>query len=553
MKNFDPKKKISELTKQKYENEVLEFKEAKDDFDFNRLGKYFSALANEANLKKIDHAWLVFGVKDSDKSYVNSKYKSAPGILKKLKSDLANHTTDRISFSEIYELEIEHGKRAILFQIPPAPQGIPIAWKGHYYAREDENLVSLNLEKIERIRSQVKSEDWSIQICDGATIEDLDSEAIKKARESYKRKTPNLSEECDKWSDKVFLNKAKVTVDGKITNTAILLLGKPESVYFISPAVSKISWILKSKEGIEQDYEHFTSPLIITVDQVFNKIRNLKYRYIKDESLFPEEVYKYDPYIIREALNNCIAHQDYTLSGKINVIESEDDNLIFSNAGSFLPVSIDNVIQSDAPSQFYRNRFLVDAMVNLNMIDTIGSGIRKMFLSQKQKFFPMPEYEISNNSVKVTIIGKVLDLNYAKKLAQIPDLSLHMIILLDKVQKKKTLSEDEARILRSKGLIEGKRPNLYVSSGVAVRTRETADYMKRRAIDDEYCKKMIIDWLEANGTGSRKDFENLLLDKLSSNLNELQKKNKIKNILQSLRKGDEIESTGDRLWIKKQR
>lgn len=551
MKIFDPVRKISELIKQKYENEVLEFKEAKNDFDFNDLGEYFSALANEANLKKKDSAWLVFGVRDSDKSYVNSKYKSGPGTLQKLKTDLANHTTDRISFTEIYEVEAESGKRSILFQIPPAPQGIPVAWKGHYYAREDENLVPLNIEKIERIRNQVRSEDWSIQICEDATIKDLDKEAIEKARESYKRKNPNLSEECDKWTDKIFLNKAKVTIDGKITNTAILLLGKPESVHFISPAVSKISWILKSKDGIEQDYEHFTSPLIISVGQVFNKIRNLKYRYIKDGSLFPEEVYKYDPYIIREALNNCIAHQDYTLSGKINVIESEDDNLIFSNAGSFLPVSIENVIQSDSPSQIYRNRFLVDAMVNLNMIDTIGSGIRKMFISQKQKFFPMPEYEINNNSVKVTIIGKVLDLNYAKKLAQIPDLSLDMIILLDKVQKKKALSEDEARLLRSKGLIEGKRPNLYVSSGVAAKTSETADYMKRRAIDDEYCKKMIIDFLETNGTGSRQDFENLLLDKLSSNLNELQKKNKIKNILQSLRKSDEIESTQDRLWIRK--
>lgn len=552
MKIFDPTKKITELIKQKFENEVLEFKEAKNDFDFNDLGEYFSALANEANLKNKDHAWLIFGVKDSDKSYVNSKYKSTPGVLQKLKTDLANHTTDRISFTEIYEVETEPGKRGILFQIPPAPQGIPIAWKGHYYAREDENLVPLNIEKIERIRRQVKSEDWSIQICESATLRDLDSEAIKKARESFKRKNPALAEECDKWSDKVFLNKAKVTIDGKITNTAILLLGKPEAVHFISPAVSKISWILKSKDGIEQDYEHFTSPLIIAVDQVFSKIRNLKYRYIKDETLFPEEVYKYDPYIIREALNNCIAHQDYTLGGKINVIESEDDSLIFSNAGSFLPVSIDNVIQSDSPSQFYRNRFLVDAMVNLNMIDTIGSGIRKMFLSQKQKFFPMPEYEIGDNSVKVTIIGKVLDLNYAKKLAQIPDLSLDMIILLDKVQKKKALSEDEARLLRSKGLIEGKRPNLYVSSGIAVKTRETADYMKRRAIDDEYCKKMIIDFLQTNGTGSRTDFENLLLDKLSSNLNDLQKKNKIKNILQSLRKSGEIESTQDRLWVKKE-
>ena len=106
--------------------------------------------------------------------------------------------------------------------------------------------------------------------------------------------------------------------------------------------------------------------------------------------MFPEEGYTYDPQVIREALNNCIAHQNYELGGKINVIENEEENLVFTNVGSFLPVTIENVIKADAPSAFYRNRLLSDAMVNLSMIDTIGSGIKKMFISQKKKFFLYP-------------------------------------------------------------------------------------------------------------------------------------------------------------------
>jgi ATP-dependent DNA helicase RecG len=85
---------------------------------------------------------------------------------------------------------------------------------------------------------------------------------------------------------------------------------------------------------------------------------------------------QYDPYLIREALNNCIAHQDYTLSGKINFVEHEDGKLVFINSGSFIPSSVEEVVIADAPEPTYRNPFLVEAMINLNMIDAIGSGIK---------------------------------------------------------------------------------------------------------------------------------------------------------------------------------
>ncbi len=546
---FDPKKKAIELISAASENEVLEFKEANNDFDLKRIGKYFSALSNEANLKAIAEAWLVFGVKDKGHDLVNTRYRHALGALQKVKSEISAGTTGSITFTEIYEVEVEVGKRVVLFRIPAAPRGIPIAWKGHYFARDNEELKPLNIEKIERIRAQANKYDWSAALCDGASLSDLSSEAIRKARELYKKKNHSIAEESDTWNDATFLNKVRVTIGGQVTNTAILLLGKPESIHFISPAVSKISWILRSKEGTELDYEHFTSPIVLSVDKIYSKIRNLKYRYMSGGSLFPEEVFKYDPYVIREALNNCIAHQDYELGGKINIVENEDDSLVFSNLGSFLPLSVENVIHADAPSEFYRNRFLVDAMVNLSMIDTVGSGIKKMFISQKEKFFPLPEYDLSGNKVTVAIVGKVLDLNYARKLAQIPELTLETIMLLDKVQKKKPLSSDEAKTLRSLGLIEGIRPNLYVSSRVANKTNEKTDYMKLRGIDDEYCKKMIVDYLKRFKSGMRADFEMMLLDKLPSNLNDIQKRSKIRNILQSLKRQGLIKLTVGKTWI----
>ncbi len=326
-----------------------------------------------------------------------------------------------------------------------------------------------------------------------------------------------------------------------------MLLGKPESEHFLNPSTAKITWILRDRDNIEKDYVHFGSPLILNTEKVYQKIRNLKYRYIADSTLFPEEVDQYDPYIIREALNNCIAHQDYSLGGKINVVENEEGKLVFVNAGKFIPKSVEEVVISDAPEPKYRNPFLVEAMINLNMIDAIGSGIKRMFIIQRRKFFPLPDYELLQDKVKVTITGKVVDINYARKLASVSDLGLENIIALDKVSKSKELNDEEIRQLKSKNLIEGRKPNFHISATVAKATGEKGDYIKQRGIDDDYCQKIILDFLKKFGEGRRTDFEDILLDKLPDVLDESQKRHKIKNNLQKLRLKGIITPSG-KVW-----
>ena len=514
------------------ETEVLEYKEAKNQYSKDKLGQYFSALSNEANLLKLSSAYIVFGV-DNKKQIVGSTISDIQ--LNEYKLEIASNTSPNINFSKVHRVETD-GKTVLILEIPSAPSGMPIAWKGHYYARDGESLTALNIEKVERIRNQANSTDWSSAIVKEARITDLSLDAINEARLQFSEKNPHLLDEINSWDDTTFLNKAKITIKGNITRTAILLLlGKPESEYFINPSTSKISWILKDKDNIEKDYEHFTCPLLLSADKVRAKIRNLNYRYLQVGTLFPQEVPQYDSYIIREALNNSISHQDYTLGGKINVVEREDGFLTFANSGSFIPQDIESVIASDSPETKYRNPFLTTAMVNLNMIDTIGSGIKKMFVIQKNKFFPLPDYDFSNNEVKVKITGKVVDVKYSSKLAEIKDLSLHEIILLDKVAKQKPLTIEEAKLLKTKGFIEGRRPNFHISSRVADVTGERAKYIKQRGIDDGYYKKMIVDYLEKFDEGIKSDFEKLLLDKLPDVLDIEQKKNKIKNVLQKLK------------------
>lgn len=519
------------------ETEWIEFKEAKVNYNFDKIGRYFSAISNEANLKGRKEGWLIFGIKDSNREIVGTKYKEKRSELESLKHEIAQLTSNNLTFIEIHELNFSEG-RVIMFQIPSAPKGVPISWKGHYYGRDGESIAPLNIQEIETIRNQQINKDWSAKIIENASLSDLDSEAILKARFEFKKKNQKLANQVDTWSDEVFLNKAKITIKGKITRTAIILLGKPEADHLLSPSIAKLSWILKDEDNIEKDYEHFGPPFLLNTHELFNKIRNLKYRYMPDQSLFPIEINQYDPYVIREALHNCIAHQDYELMGRINAVEKPDE-LIFTNMGSFIPESIENVIKQDAPQEYYRNRLLAEAMVNLNMIDTIGSGIKKMFLLQKKRFFPLPDYDLSKNEkVKVKITGKIIDENYTKMLINNTDLELDTVILLDKVQKGQFLSKSESDRLRKQKLIEGRYPNVYVSSQIAALTGDKSSYIKNRAFDKKHYKKMILSFIKEYSSASRAELDALLLDKLSDALNQQQKKKKITNLLYEMHKKD---------------
>ena len=533
--------KLEELRRLPSEAEVFEFKEAKTNYDFKKLGRYFSALANEANLRRLPHAWLVFGVEDKKHNIVGTQFRKNPRDLDSLKSEIADQMSNRLTFIDIHELTVG-GKRVLMFEIPAAPQGMPVAFQGIYYGRDGSSLVPLNLLELDRIRFQIF--DWSREIVLDASLSDLDPDAIALARKNFKTRNPNTATESDQWDDLTFLNKAKVTIQGKITRTALILLGKSESDNFFSPA-TKIRWLLKDSKGSDRDFHVETFPFLLAVDRIYAKIRNVKYRYYPtmEKTLHPQEVDTYEPFVIREAIHNCIAHQDYTTGTYINVVEM-DDQLIFSNRGSFLPGSAEKVVLQNAPEEPYRNPFLATAMFNLNLIETRGGGIRKIFECQRVRFFPMPEYDLSPDRVVTTITGKVLDVDYANILARNPHLDLEEIILLDKVQKKKTLTDDEAKHLRREKLIEGRKPNFYLAKDVAQKTEQQVEYSQLKGMNEQYYRDFLLQAIQEHGSLSRKQIDELLRNKLPGVLSEEQKVSKISNILTWLRKKKKLKCEG---------
>ena len=547
-------KELQDYLKTNYplENEKCEWKEFKSlkSSVSGRAGddviSYISAIAN------MQGGHLIIGIQDQTHDIVGIQDFGGYTIEDIRFRINGNITNLNIEEFNVQEFKTSDTKKVIwVFNIPKHQFRLPVYAHKKTWQRIDDNLVEMTKARLDAILTQVQAnEDWSKMIISEASIEDLDGEAIQKARIEFKKRNPKYSDEVDKWDDIDFLNKSKLTIKGKITRTALILLGREESEHFLDSFV-KIRWNLKTLDNQDKDFEIFSIPLLLSVDEVFKKIRNLKYRYLRDGTLFPDEVLRYEPFNIRESLNNAIAHQDYSKGARINVVEFEDDHLVFSNYGSFLPKSVEDVVLNDTPEEVYRNPFLVEAMKNLDMIETQGGGIRKIFNFQKQRFFPLPDYTFEDNKVKVTITGKILDENFARIIIKNSNLALEEIILLDKVQKHKEVSEAEFKYLKKARYIEGRRPNFYLSHNIIESTNDEnlqAEYLANRSFDDSHFKEMIIECLKKWGKTKRDKIDNLIIPKLSTALSDEKKKNKVTNYLSALRIEGKIVNTPGYFW-----
>jgi ATP-dependent DNA helicase RecG len=532
------------------ETEWLEFK--RNRHEPQAIGEYLSALANAACLANQPRGYLVFGIDDDTHAVVGTKFdpyaakgKGNQDLLPWLAAGLRPNTGVEVRI-------IEHPEgRVVLFEVGPA-RGEPVAFYGTPYIRVGASKTELRNHPEKARALWTRGSDWSAELCEAASVDDLDPEAVAKAREQFIVKHPGQADEVADWNDATFLNKARVLKQGAVTNAALLLLGRPESATLLSPAVAKISWILKDAGNRELDYEHVGPPFLLAGDRLLKRIRNLIVRALPSGTLFPQEITQYDPWVIREALHNAIAHQDYRRHGRIVVVEFPDRVLV-ANVGDFLPGDVETVIRQDAPQAIYRNPFLADAMVELNLIDTQGGGIKRMFETQRQRSFPLPDYDLGNpTQVAVTLAGRILDERYTRLLMERTDLALADVMLLDRVQRGRPIGRDEHRRLKSAGLVEGRYPNLIVAGAVAKATGEAARHIRERGFDQQYYLDLILAMVREHGPVGREEIDQLLLAKLPDRLTEVQKRRKINNLIQKLRRSGNILNRGSRhrpAWV----
>jgi ATP-dependent DNA helicase RecG len=522
----------------RWESECVEFKEAGNSFDTHDIGKYFSALANEANLRGYDRAWLVFGVRNKDRKVVGTNYRPERERLNGLKHEITQGAAVGLTFRNIHELH-KDGHRVLLFEIPAAPRGLPVSWKGHRYARAGESLTALGTDKEDEIRRQTTDADWSALLVPSAGMKDIEPAAIAQAREQFARKFSERipAKDIARWTDETFLERAKLTIDGAITRTCLLLLGRAESTHFLSPHPVMMTWQLK---GEERAYEHFGPPFLLNTSALFQRIRNIKLQLQPMGQLLPLDLEKYDRRIILEALHNCVAHQDYRLAERVLVTESAD-RLVFENAGNFFEGIPDDYVLHEKTPRRYRNPFLADAMVNLRMIDRMGYGIHDMFTRQRERFFPLSDFDLSEaDHVRFTVYGRFLDERYSQLLLQHTDLTPAEIVALDRVQKGIMPDDGILKHLRSRKLIEGRKPNFRVASPALVREEERATFVRNRGNDFEHYRKLVLDYVAQYQPARRQDLNGLLVKMLPATFTPVQKESYVHNLLTRLRKHGEL-------------
>ena len=536
--------------------EWKEMKNLKNSFagdEKDDLISYVSAIAN------MEGGHLVIGVQDktleivgTDLSKFNLNFQSA---VWKLLEHCINLSSEGLSIDE-YTTEDTY-KTVWIVHIPKHLPRRPVYAHKKAWQRVEDSLVEMTQERLAAILEEpiFEAKDWSAEIVPNATLADLDELAVAKARVMFKKvhasKIP--TEEIDTWTVEELLCNSGIMIDGKLTRAAIILLGKTVSVFKLRPAVVEVTWTLRDGRQEVVDYEHFTVPFILTVDQILSKIRNLTMRELPGGTLFPETMKQYDDYTIREAMHNAIAHQDYTLQQLINFVENPDF-LYYANGGSFIPGTLQKALATKGPQRHFRNECLCRAMVNFNMIDTVSRGIKKMFNEQWRRHFPMPDYEIDalNKEVGVKIYGNTINEKYTKLLKENNTLTLEDCILLDAVQKGHRISEEHVLALLGRGLLEGDVLEYSISLDIAKKTKQLSDYTRNRGLDKAKLQQMILQYLQNAGlVGAKRDaiFE-YLKDVLPKTKTQEQQERMVGNILSEMKGAGTIIPKG-RTWYLK--
>ncbi|MBK9440481.1 MAG: putative DNA binding domain-containing protein [Comamonadaceae bacterium] len=215
------------------------------------------------------------------------------------------------------------------------------------WQRDGDSLVELRPDRLRGILTElIAGQDWSAELVVRATLADLDPTAIAKAREKFaaKHAQERWAADIANWSTEEFLDKAKITLHGGMTRTALLLLGTPQSVGLLPNSTAEMTW----KVPDERIAKHFGPPFLLTTTEVGQHIRNPNIKLFPATELLAIELPRYDTKVILEGLHNCLAHQDYEQAGRIVVLETMG-RLRLSNLGGFVDGKPETISRASAP------------------------------------------------------------------------------------------------------------------------------------------------------------------------------------------------------------
>ena len=438
---------IEKLIHLKESEDKVEFKEAKNGtFSYSggknpKISKrrrcilgYVTAFANEGG------GYLVFGIKESLPHIIVGSKQSEDGIGK-LESRIYNDIKIRVKTTELFD---NKNNRVLILEIPSRPVGTVFKFEDVPLMRVGEELKPMSDEQYLNIIKE-QEPDFSATICQNLTINDLDKNALSILKEKYAEKQQNDSFLTQ--TDKQILIDLDLLQNNKLTYASLILLGKKEKIKEFLPQSAVNLEYREFENVIEFDKRDiFRDPYFLLIDDIWkiinarNKLKHMQIgAYIFD---IPE----LNKNIIREAINNAVAHRDYSKNSEIVIKQSKEEFNIQSHGGFPLGVNIENILT--APST-PRNRLIAEVLTKTGFVERSGQGVDKIFLQNITEGKDFPNFDGSDShqvtlTIPVNIKKPVFTIflkDIQKNLNPKEKLSVHHIILLAKIRDKMFFNE----------------------------------------------------------------------------------------------------------------
>ncbi len=483
------------LIKQR-ENAHLEFKEAKNNYDSDKLTQYCCALANEGGGK------MLLGITDKiPRSIVGSQ---ACRNLEKTKSDLIIRLHLRI---EIEELFVDD-KRVVIFTVPSRPIGVPIQYQGIYWMRRGEELVPMTPDMLKRIFNEAEP-DFSAQICPDAKIEDLDSESIKVFRELWMRKSGNSN--LKSLSDKQLLKDIGAVEDKKITYAALILFGKPQALKkFLAQAEVVFEYRSSGVTGPAQQRTEYTQGFFSFYDELWNKINLRNDLQHFQDGLFVWDIPTFNEKAIRESVLNAVSHRDYREAGSIWVKQYPRKIIIASPGGFPSGITPSNILWKQQP----RNRRIADIFNKCGLVERAGQGADRIFEESIRQGKSLPDFaHTDEHEVVLTLDGQIQDESFLRFLEKIgherlASFNTEDFIVLDLVHKDRPIPPTPTELrfrlnhLVDLGIIErigkGRGARHILCQQYYTLAGKNGIYTRKRGLDKETNKELLVKHISLN-------------------------------------------------------
>lgn len=456
---------------------------------------YVVALCNEGG------GYFVVGMKDRFPHEVIGTAQNE-GSIGCLEANIYRDTQIRTSVYELYE----EGKRVLVIEIPKRPCGRVYKFEDVPLMRVGEELKPMSDEVHLKILNE-QEPDFSAQICDGLKINELNKEAINILKQKYalKQNNPRFLT----LSDKQILIDLDLLKNNKLTYAALILLGERNAINkYLPQAIVRVEYRNTENQIHFDNRINFIDPFFILIDKLWETInlRNGSFPVQEDAYIF--DIPYFNEEVIREAVNNSIAHRNYRMNSEI-VIKQYPMRLDIINPGGFpTGVTPENILTVPSTP---RNRLFADVLEKTGVVERSGQGVDKIFYNTLSEGKASPDYSNTDDfSVQLSLSAMIEDKAFALFIesvqSELPDdnkLSVLEIVALNKIREKKSRTDvgfKEIQALLNRGLIEkrGKTRGVYyiLSKDYYDFTDQRVEYSKLTDWDEEQSFSIIRAYLE---------------------------------------------------------